>query len=139
MRLYNIHGKLQNKKVTKHLISWRGKSRSKLQFSVKQFFKPYWENHIVYEEFPVFGSRMKVDILNATKKIAVEVNGPQHGSFNKFFHKNSRLNYLESIKRDCQKREWLEKNNFQVLEIEESDIEKLSIKFIEQTFGCVII
>ena len=139
MRLYNIHGKLQNKKVTKHLISWEKKSRSKLQFSVKQFLKPYWENHIVYEEFPVFGSRMKVDILNATKKIAIEVNGPQHGSFHKFFHKNSRSNYLESIKRDCQKREWLEKNNFKVLEIEECDVEKLSPKFIEQTFGCVIV
>ena len=84
MRLYNIRGKLQSKSVTKYLVDWDKKSRSKLQFNTKQFFKQYWENHIVYEEFPVYGSRMKVDFINATKKIAVEVNGQQHDEFNKF-------------------------------------------------------
>ena len=39
MRLYNIYGKSVTKNVTKYLIDWDGKSRSKLQFNVKQFFK----------------------------------------------------------------------------------------------------
>jgi very-short-patch-repair endonuclease len=82
---------------------------------------------------------MKVDILNATKKIAIEVNGPQHNSFNKFFHNNSRMSYLNSIKRDYQKREWLEKNNFKIIELEEQDIKKLSPEFIENTFGISIL
>ena len=73
---------------------------------------------------------MKVDILNATKKIAVEVNGRQHSSFNPFFHNNSRANYLASIKRDVQKREWLEKNGFTLIEIEENEIDQLSEDFI---------
>jgi very-short-patch-repair endonuclease len=73
---------------------------------------------------------MKVDILNATKKIAVEVNGRQHSSFNSFFHNNSRNKYLASIKRDVQKREWLEKNGFTVIEIEEDEVNKLSEEFI---------
>ena len=139
MRLYNIHGKLQSKNVNRFLIKWGGKSRSLLQKEVKKFFKTYWKNQVVYEEFPVYGTRMKVDFINATKKIAVEVNGPQHSSFNKFFHNNSRMNYLESIKRDYQKRKWLEKNNFKILEIEEKDIKKLSPEFIENTFGICII
>ena len=130
MRLYNIKGKLQSKLVTKYLIDWNKKSRSKIQFKVKQFLKSYWENHVVYEEFPVYGSRMKVDILNATKKIAVEVNGRQHSSFNSFFHNNSRLNYLASIKRDVEKREWLEKNGYTLIEIEEDEVDKLSEEFI---------
>ena len=67
MRLYNIYGKLQSKNVTKFLIDWDSKSRSKLQFKAKQFFKSIWKKQIVYEEFPVFGSKMKVDFLNATK------------------------------------------------------------------------
>ena len=88
MRLYNIHGKLQSKKVSKYLINWDAKSKSNIQFKSKQFIKTYWQNHIVYEEFPVYGTRMKVDIVNATRKIAIEVNGPQHNKFNKFFHNN---------------------------------------------------
>ena len=139
MRLYNIHGKLQSRNVNRYLIKWGGKSRSLLQKEVKKFFKTYWRNQVVYEEFPVYGTRMKVDFVNATKKIAVEVNGPQHSSFNKFFHNNSRMKYLESIKRDYQKRKWLEKNDFKVLELEEKDIKKLSPEFIENTFNICII
>tara|TARA_B100000029_G_scaffold357715_1_gene350488 strand:- start:109 stop:525 length:417 start_codon:yes stop_codon:yes gene_type:complete len=134
MRLLNIHGRPQNKSVSKYLIDWNKKSRSKLQKKVKDFFKPYWLGHIVYEEFPVYGTRLKVDILNATIKVAVEVNGPQHSSFNKFFHNNSRAKYLSSIKRDHQKAEWLKKNNYKLIELEESDLENLSRDFIEKTF-----
>tara|TARA_Y100000310_G_scaffold38516_1_gene36098 strand:+ start:1097 stop:1513 length:417 start_codon:yes stop_codon:yes gene_type:complete len=130
MRLYNTKGKLQSKLVTRFLIDWDKKSRSKIQFKVKQFLKAYWENHIVYEEFPVYGTRMKVDILNATKKIAVEVNGRQHSSFNTFFHNNSRAKYLASIKRDVEKRKWLEKNGFTLVEIEEHEVKHLSEEFI---------
>lgn len=138
MRLYNIHGQLQNKKVTKYLINWSKPSRSNLQFRVKNFFKIYWENQIVYEEFPVFGSKMKIDILNATKKIAVEVQGPQHFAFNKFFHKDSRSNYLGSIKRDLQKAQWLEKNGFSLLELEGDDLDKLSPSYLSDRFNILI-
>jgi len=134
MRLYNVYGKLQSKNVTKFLIDWEGKSRSKLQFKAKQFFKTVWENQIVYEEFPVFGSRMKVDFLNATKKIAVEVNGPQHSSFNKFFHNNSRMKYLDSLKRDHEKSLWLEQNNFTLVELEKKDVETLSRELLCEKF-----
>ena len=107
MRLLNINGKLQKKSVTKYLVDWDKKSRSKIQFTVKQFLKTYWKGQVVYEEFPVYGTKMSVDILNATKKIAIEVQGRQHNEFNKFFHSDSRLKYLESIKRDLKKAEWL--------------------------------
>ena len=135
MRLYNIHGKLQSKIVTKHLIDWDAKSRSKIQFKVKKFLKKYWENQVVYEEFPVYGTRMKVDILNATKKIAIEVQGSQHGQFNKFFHGNSRSKYLQSIKRDYQKAKWLEKNGFTLIEVEQKDINKLSYSYFFEEFN----
>ena len=89
----------------------------------------------MYEEFPVYGSRMTVDILNATKKLAVEVQGKQHGEFNKFFHDNSRLKYLEGIKRDIKKAEWLENNGFILLEIEEDEVDSLSLEFFLEKFG----
>ena len=135
MRLYNVNGNLQKKNVSKYLIDWDKKSRSKIQFKVKKFLEPFWKGHIVYEEFPVYGSRMTVDILNATKKLAVEVQGKQHGEFNKFFHDNSRLKYLEGIKRDIKKAEWLENNGFILLEIEENEVDSLSLEFFLEKFG----
>ena len=135
MRLYNINGRLQKKSVSKYLINWNKKSRSKVQFKTKKFLEPFWKGHIVYEEFPVYGSRMTVDILNATKKLAVEVQGKQHGEFNKFFHDNSRLKYLEGIKRDIKKAEWLENNGFILLEIEEDEVDSLSLEFFLEKFG----
>jgi very-short-patch-repair endonuclease len=138
MRLYNINGRAQNKSVSKYRINWNEKSRSKLQKKVKDFLKPYWLAHIVYEEFPVYGTRLKVDILNATIKVAIEVQGPQHNAFHKFFHSNSRAKYLESIKRDFQKREWLEKNNFTLIELEGEDIKNLSKKFLKEKFKLLL-
>jgi len=121
VRLYNIYGKPTTRKVSKYLINWDKKSKSKLQFRAKQLLKPHWQNHIVYEEFPVYGSLLRVDFLNATKRVAIEVNGPQHSSFVPFFHK-SRAEYLKAIKRDHIKSEWLEKNNFRLIEMEEKDV-----------------
>ena len=138
MRLYNIYGKLQSRKVSKYLIDWDDKSKSKIQFKTKQFLKPYWQNHIVYEEFPVYGTKLKVDFINATKKIAIEVNGTQHNKFNKFFHNNSRANYLESIKRDVKKREWLELNNFLIVEIEQNEVDKLSKEWFKKEFNITL-
>ena len=138
MRLISVTGRAVNRNVNKYLIDWDKKSRSKIQFKTKQFLKEYWENHIVYEEFPVYGTRLKVDILNATKKIAVEGNGAEHSSFNKFFHGNSRQKFLQSIKRDCKKLDWLEVNGFEVIEIEENEVPKLSYQLIEAKCGIKI-
>ena len=138
MRLRSVTGRLVNRNVSKYLIDWGKKSRSKIQFKTKQFLKEYWKNHIVYEEFPVYGTRLKVDILNATKKVAVEVNGRQHSSFNKFFHGDSRQKFLQSIKRDCKKLDWLELNDFEVIEIEEDEVPLLSCQLIEAKCGIKI-
>ena len=76
---------------------------------------------------------MKVDIVNITKYIAVEVNGQQHSSFNKFFH-NSRYGYFQSISRDVKKEDWLEKNGFTLLTIEYNEVDDLSESFVKEKF-----
>ena len=78
-----------------------------------------------------------MDILNATKRIAVEVNGNQHTSFNKFFHK-TRINYLRSIQRDHKKLEWLKTNDFELIEIEEKEVPLVSYEFIRDKLGIEI-
>jgi len=134
VKLYDIKGRLVNKSVSKYRVDWDGKCRSNIQFEVKQFFKTFWYGQICYEEFPVYGTRMKVDLVNMTKRIAVETQGAQHESFNKFFHNNSRANYLRSITRDYDKIVWLENNNFKILEIFEEDLASLSRKYILDKF-----
>ena len=138
MKLYNIYGRVVNRNVFKYLIKWDSKSRSKIQEKTKLFLKDYWKNHVVYEEFPVYGSRMKVDLLNATKKIAVEVHRPQHTEFNKFFHNNSRLNFLKSIKRDVKKEEWLKLNKYTFVEIYYDEVSDLSEKFFKDTYNIIL-
>lgn len=137
--LKTLNGTVKNRNVDKYRIKWNGKSLSKMQFNVKQFLKKYWIGHAVYEEFPVFGTRLRVDILNLTKNIAIEVNGPQHGEYNEFFHKGNRENYRKSIARDIEKYQWLKLNNFDLIELEEKDIKRLSKEYIEETFGIPIV
>tara|TARA_Y100000361_G_C11129668_1_gene328115 strand:- start:97 stop:513 length:417 start_codon:yes stop_codon:yes gene_type:complete len=134
VKLYDIKGRLVNKSVSKYRIDWEGDCRSNFQYEVKQFFKTFWYGQICYEEFPVYGTRMKVDLVNMTKRIAVESHGAQHESFNKFFHNNSRANYLRSITRDHDKVVWLENNDFKVLEIFEEDLPSLSKRYILEKF-----
>ena len=120
------------KRVTrakKYLIDWDEKSKSKIQFNAKQFLKNYWVNHIVFEEFPVAGTRLKFDFYNANKRIAVEINGQQHTKYVPFFHKR-RANFVSQIRRDQQKIDFCELNEIKLVEIYEKD--KLSKSFFKK-------
>lgn len=122
MTFLTLSGRPINRCLNPYRIKWDIKSRSKFQFKVKQLLKPIWSFDIVFEEFPVFGTKLKVDFVNMTKRIAVEVNGPQHDKLNKFFHNNSRMEFLAGIKRDILKYNWLIKNDIRLIEIVESDL-----------------
>lgn len=109
------------KKARSYLIDWDGQSRSKIQFQAKQFLKKHWINHIVFEEFPVAGTKLSLDFYNANKKIAVEVQGKQHTKYVPFFHGSNKINYLNQLKRDRDKLKFCEINNIQLVEIYEGD------------------
>ncbi len=139
MRLFNVHGRLVKKNVAHFRIKWDAKSKSKLQFRVKQFLKPFWQHMVVFEEFPVYGTLLKVDFINATKNLAIEVNGSQHDAVHPFFHQNRKYNFLQSINRDVRKREWLERNHFRLLEIQEEEVDQLTLEFFKEKFGVDLI
>lgn len=115
-------------------IDWDGKSPSKFQFSVKQFIKPFWINCKVSEEFVIPGSRLRIDLINFNKKMVIEASGTQHDEFTPFFHSNSKLQYLASMKRDMAKQKWCEDNQFQFVEIYEKDM-PLTEKFFKEKFN----
>lgn len=121
MKFKTLDGKdrtLRNAKS--YIIDWDGKSKSKFQFDVKKFLKKYWSGDVVFEELKVVGTRLSLDFFNATKKIAVEVQGHQHFTYVKFFHGN-RVNYLNQIKRDFKKLEFCELNDINLIEIYPKD------------------
>ena len=128
MEFKTIHGGVKRiKNVKKRIIDWGASSKSKRQREVKKFLKKYWKNHVVFEEFPVAGTRLSIDFYNANKKIAVEVQGSQHTKYNSFFHGGHKNNYLEQLKRDEMKFKFCELNDIQLIEIYDVDIINLSL------------
>lgn len=138
MRFLNINGTPEFKNIEKYRIDWTKKSRSKVQFMVKAFLYPFWRKYVVYEEMPVYGTKMQVDIVNVSKKIAIEVQGKQHDDFNPFFHNNSRRTYFHNMQNDLKKREWLELNGFQVIEIYETEAPSLTVEFFKEKFNVIL-
>mgnify|MGYP003651082444 FL=1 len=110
-------------KPKKYLISWDQESKSKIQFAAKQFLKEYWENHVVFEEFPI------ADFYNANKKIAVEVQGAQHTKYVPFFH-GRKSQFISQLRRDQQKIDFCALNNIKLVEIFHD--EKINKKIFEK-------
>jgi hypothetical protein len=122
-------------KPRRYLIKWDAKSRSKIQLEVKKFLKTYWLFDVVFEEFPVAGTKMTLDFYNATHKIAVEVQGGQHLKYTPYFHGKSKSNFLGQIRRDTEKQKFCELNSITLVEIYPDD--KLS-KTLFKTFGVTL-
>ena len=127
MKFTTLQGRTKRvSKIRKYLIDWEANSRSNIQYDTKSFLKNYWSNNVVFEEFPVAGTRLTLDFYNATKKIAIEVQGQQHRKFVPFFHGN-RMNYIDQLRRDKQKLEFCNINEIDLIEIYESDITNKSL------------
>lgn len=109
------------KNSIKYLIKWNKPCKSKIQERVKALLHEHWFADIVFEEMPVIGTRLTIDFYNANKKIAIEVDGNQHYKYNKFFHNNSRQNFLSQLQRDSKKEYFCEINNIKLVRILESD------------------
>jgi len=105
----------------RYSIDWGASSRSKLQFGVKSFLKTYWGHDVVFEEFPLAGSRLTFDFFNANSKIAVEVQGNQHLKYTPFFHGKSKSNFLGQIRRDNDKKKFCDLNKIKFVEIYPDD------------------
>lgn len=109
------------KNIKDYIIDWNSESRSKFQTNVKRFIAKYWSGNIVFEEFPIVGTRLTLDFYNANKKVAIEVQGKQHTQYVEFFHQD-RINYLHQLKRDQKKERFCEINNIKLVTIFPNDI-----------------
>lgn len=130
MKFKTLHGSEKRvSKIKNYLIDWDAKSRSNIQFETKQFLKEYWSNHVVFEEFPVVGTRLSIDFYNASQKIAIEVQGAQHRKYVPHFHGKNKVNYIDQLRRDKQKADFCRLNKIQLIEIYDKDV--LSIELFK--------
>ena len=119
-----------------YIIDWDKPARSKEQTKVQEFLRQYWDKDIVFSEYRLPQTKLRVDFINASKKIALEHQGKgAHNEFNPFFHNNSRTNYLASLKRDIKKLKILEHNGYTVIETFTEDLNKLSKEFFIQKYN----
>ncbi len=105
-----------------NLIDWDTPSTaSNIQNECKQILALYWTTDIVAEEQLLPGTKLRLDFVNFSKKIIVEVQGEQHSKFNKFFHNNNVFNFSQSLKRDEKKRQFADLNGLTFIEVKTTE------------------
>ena len=137
MKWITAKGNIRPLSEKKYSIKWDSESLSLFQFNVKQFLKKYWIEDIVGEEVLIPQTRLRVDIVNFSRKIAVEVNGLFHVEYTPYFQ-NSVEDFERQVYRDVLKEHLLEKNGFEVIEIYEKNM-PLKEKWVEKVFGSHIL
>lgn len=128
MKFTTLTGRVRTvPKSQKYLIDWCGNSKSIFQKKVKLFLKDYWSYDIVFEEFPVAGTKMSFDFYNSSKKIVVEAHGKQHGEYTPYFHNKNVSNFIDQLRRDSKKEDFCRLNGLEFIEVydKEDDFEKL--------------
>ena len=101
--------KLDNHKC----LPWRRVTNFQLRW--KTFFLQWMPNDLWYEEFPVrpyLSSRYRIDLLDLSRRVAIECHGDQHVSVSNYFHSGDKSIFYEHLRRDREKELWCEKNRF---------------------------
>jgi hypothetical protein len=76
------------------------------------------------EEVPLPGTgRLTLDFFLPTRKLAVEVQGEQHGTFVPFFHRTM-PGFWASRRRDSRKEEFCERNGFRLVQLHDGTDEQ---------------
>jgi hypothetical protein len=136
MKWTTLRGRTLNLNEKKFDILWFGKSASMFQRNIKMFFFPYWEKDLVGEEVTLPNTKLRVDIINFTRKIAIECNGKFHKEYTSYLHKNL-SDFKRQVSRDVLKEHLLEINGFRVIEIYEKNM-PLTEEWILETFGDIL-
>lgn len=125
--------KLVNVNLAEYVIDWE-RAVSKPQKAVTDFVRPFWIADYVLSELRIPGSLFRLDIVNITKMIVIEVSPDSvHKNFNPFMHKD-RAGFLKKLKADQAKIKWIETAGFQYVELTDSDIKNLSSELFQTKF-----
>lgn len=98
--------------------------RSDLHLRVRKLLKEMYPTQAILEEVPIPGGRLTLDFYIPLLQVAIECQGEQHFKYTPHFHGSVR-GFMESNKRDNQKREWCENNNVKVIALSFKDNEEI--------------
>lgn len=119
---------------SKYKVDWDRKV-SKPQKYVKDFLYPFWKNDSVYEELVIPGSKKRIDLLNYSKSIIIEVSPDSiHTKYNEFMHKTRSL-FLVKLKTDNNKMQWAERNGYKFISLNDEDIKNISVDYFLNKFN----
>jgi hypothetical protein len=118
--------------ISKYSVDWERKV-SKPQKAVKDFLFPHWKLDRVLEEFMIPGSRLRIDLMNISQRIAVEISPDStHKDFNPFMHKNRISGFLGVKKRDMSKYDWITDNGFKYVLITDEELKNLNLNLFNE-------
>jgi|15BtaG_2_1085339.scaffolds.fasta_scaffold00003_137 hypothetical protein len=112
MRVIGLHGQEMTLNFNK---SGTRKNASSYHTKARELLNDYFSLEVIYEELGIPGTLLTLDFFIPRYKVAVEVQGEQHYKFIGHFHKN-KLEFYRAKKRDQDKRNWCEVNNFDLIE-----------------------
>ena len=131
-----------NREISFNIFRYRidpaRKAPSKGSQYVKEFLLQVSPNDVWTEELRIPRTKLRVDFVNFTKKYAIEFNGGcHHESYVKHFHKN-RIGFLKALRRDASKAIHLERNNIQLIEIYDDDLDYLTRDWFQKKFDIMV-
>lgn len=80
------------------------------------------EKYVMYQNTELF-----FDFFIPELRLFIEVQGQQHYSFNKFFHKDRR-EFDKQLVRDKLKTAWVAENNYKLMSLKYSEVEAITAK-----------
>ena len=106
-----------------------GEGRGKFQSLVGDLLAEIYPRDVICEEFPCSGDNLALDFFVPRKKIAIEVQGRQHGQFVEFFH-GDKEGFDKQKKRDSRKEEWCRINKIRLIKINTGEKKENIIKLV---------
>jgi hypothetical protein len=117
MKLIDLSGHTHILSLSKYMKPGQSeRSCSKYHERTRELLREEFQGRIILEEVSAPGEQLYLDFFLPSGKIAIEVHGEQHYSFNKFFYKDQRAFRLAQM-RDRRKREWCDLNEITLVEL----------------------
>ena len=120
MKVRDLNGDVRNWKLSCHIVrSSDERPRSQLHLKARKLLTELYPTVQIMEEVPVTirrGQTSYFDFFINTIKLVIEVHGAQHYKYNTLYH-SSAQDFINQKRRDADKKEWCELNNFTYIEL----------------------
>lgn len=118
MRVKDLNGKIHSWNLSVYVSDNKRQLRSSLHLKARELLQEYYRADMILEELTVPGEHLFLDFFLPSKKMVVEVQGPQHYQYTPHFHgigPSGIKTFMEAKARDERKSEWCDINGFKLI------------------------